>query len=163
MHSYRPVLAVLLALSAAPLPAHTVSFIVGETGLSREAPSSDASNRWETGLMDAFFDAGHIVSNAPILRLGSPAREELPPEFMRDFYDAREGGVEFLILALLDYRAWDGRGPLEPRRVSLRVFRVTPYQFVVEEQFPLPGRIPDPDILVNARQAGRMLLAHLKD
>jgi hypothetical protein len=146
------------------LHAHTISFIVGETGISPDAPLVEASNRWETGLMDAFFNEGHIVSNAPILRIDQPAGEELPPEFRRDFFDAREGGVEYLILALLEYQGLRGTsGRLRPARVSLRLFRVSPYQFIIEEQFPLPGRTPDPDDLVNARQAARMMLSHLKE
>jgi hypothetical protein len=164
MNYLRGVFVLVCVLSAGSLPAHTISFIVGETGLSPENPKIEASNRWETGLMDAFFEAGHIVSNAPILRVADPAHEELPPEFRRDFFDAREGGVEYLILALLEYQGFTGTsGRLRPARVSLRLFRVSPYQFVIEEQFPRPGRNPDPDDLINARQAARMMLNQLKD
>jgi hypothetical protein len=157
-------LIVVFALAAGPLSAHTISFIVGETGISPGAPAVEASNRWETGLLDAFFEEGHIVSNAPMMRLSAPVTEELPQEIRRDFFDAREGGVDFLIVALLEYQGLQGsRGRLRPVKVSLRLFRVTPYQFIIEEQFPLPGGTPDPDDLVNARQAALMMLRHLKE
>ena len=64
--------------------AATVSFLVIETGLTDEAGSRQHSGLWESGLLDVFFESGHIVSNAPILRLLSKPSGDFPEE-AKDF------------------------------------------------------------------------------
>ena len=63
------ILAVLLILLSFPAFASLVSFMVVETGLSEDISSTQHGSVWEGGLMDAFFDAGFIVTNSPATRV----------------------------------------------------------------------------------------------
>jgi hypothetical protein len=141
---------------AAFVPAfgYTVSFIVIETGLVQEGAAA-SSNIWENGLMDAFFDAGHIVSNARTIRVDRERIKDFPDEAQADFDEAREGGVEFFVMALLDYQSPN----TAPRQVSLKVFRVEPCQKVYEQGYSGPIR----DELAGAKNAARSILPHLGD
>jgi hypothetical protein len=97
-------------------------------------------------MMDAFFDAGHIVSNAPAFQLGD-ASGAIPREAGHDFDLARTGGAEFFVLVVLKYtdgfvpaseQAADNSAadsaeeseaqwqtPDHPKEVFIRVFRVS--------------------------------------
>ncbi|MDR2516690.1 MAG: hypothetical protein LBC88_04830 [Spirochaetaceae bacterium] len=155
----RFVLPVFFALFALPLNAYTVSVMIAETALPLAAPLAEASIRWETGFMDTFFDAGHIVSNAPLARLAAAAGE-VPAECMDDLYAAGEGGVDYFILVLLNYEGYTGTGAPRPVWAELKMFRVTPYRLVAVTRFPAPGKTLETDHLANAREAARMLLPH---
>jgi hypothetical protein len=157
-------------LGTPPAFAHTVSFMVVETGLRQEGPAMESTNRWENGLMDVFFDAGHIVSNALVLRIDRKPTTDLPDEARRDFEEAREGGVDFFILAFLDYRSQNESEQNDPshpdptpRRVSLRIFRVNPYQFIFEEGYSEGNTSPGGDELTRAKNAARLILPHLRN
>ena len=108
-------------LVLSPLSAATVSVLVVESGLPGGAKSPESSFLWETGIMDVFFDAGHIVCNAPIVRMDETPKEKLPPEVRSELYDARDGGADYFVIALLEYR----NGLEKPAAVYLRVFSVT--------------------------------------
>jgi hypothetical protein len=129
---------ILAALSAFPLPAATVSFMVMETGLGESRELNNASILWENTVLDAFFEAGHIVSNAPMLRVPGPASPagtgaEMPEAAREGFEGAREGGADYFILVHLDYPGAGDRNQ-RPRDVSLRLFRVRPRAFIAEER-----------------------------
>lgn len=113
---------VLPALSAA-----TVSFLVVETGLPAETAVPNASRLWENGMLDAFFEAGHIVSNAPILRIAGKNFPELNAEMK----EAREGGADFLVVAFLSYREGVPEKPL----ATLRLFNVSNGSLLYETSF----------------------------
>ncbi|MDR0403036.1 MAG: hypothetical protein LBH35_05535 [Treponema sp.] len=85
------------------LPAATVSLLVVETGLSGESGRPQSSLLWENGLFDVFFDAGHIVSNAPIMRLPEKTTEKLPGEVRTELDQAKNGGADYFIVILLEY------------------------------------------------------------
>jgi hypothetical protein len=102
----------------------TLSFLVIETGLGENGPHPEASLVWENRLLAEFFDAGHIVSNAPLLRLAEDPGTDFPGAAREDFEEAAAGGADFFVLALLDYRDAPDRRELKPRHLSLRVFRV---------------------------------------
>ncbi len=89
-----------------PLAAATVCVCVVESGLSAEAAPVEASSAWEAGLMAAFFDAGHIVTNAAIVRVPSSADEGRPTLPDRKFgaMAAKDGGADVLSVVVLDYR-----------------------------------------------------------
>jgi hypothetical protein len=162
---------VLLALGS-PLAAATLHFVVVETGIGlppAEEPGSartgqtvlESSALWEAGLFDVGFEAGHIVSNSPVLRMnraggadfpGKEApRREFPDELRADMEAAAAGGADYFILALLAYPAGNPGGNLRPEGVSLRLYAVPPvragtpesgaYRFVYEGNSPL-GTIP---------------------
>jgi len=119
------------------LNAATVSVLVVEAGLPPGNGCTPSAGVWESGFMDAFFDAGHIVSNAPCMQidpvlntnadLASP--RVLPREVNSDFDQARVGGAEFFVLVILDYK--DGN-PDYPKEVLIRIFRVSTGDLIYE-------------------------------
>ncbi|MDR2477497.1 MAG: hypothetical protein LBD18_06910 [Treponema sp.] len=121
--------------TAFPLSAATVSVLVIETGLPRESPASQYSSLWESGILDVFFEAGHIVSNAPLLRLPGKPSAALPSEAEGEMDAALDGGMDYFILALLDYPVSQGREILQPRNVSLRLFKTKPKTMICEREY----------------------------
>jgi hypothetical protein len=83
-------------------------------------------------MMDSFFDAGHIVSNSPILRIEhfeQSSGEKLPPEARRELDEARLGGADFFVVILLNYEDNPQGRPLD---ILIRIFRTTGGQMVYE-------------------------------
>ncbi len=130
------VTALTLVALAVSVPAATVSVQVVESGLPTDATVPEASSAWEAGLLDVCFDAGHIVSNAPILRVP----ENWSPDDAT-LAAAREGGADFLILALLEYdpalaghTSADGSAVRRsPLRVICRLLAVHPRRQIAEK------------------------------
>ncbi|MDR2617674.1 MAG: hypothetical protein LBC62_02280 [Treponema sp.] len=157
-------LGVLLAFStvlAFPLSASMVSFLVIETGLQQESFAGEYSTLWEDGLMGVFFDAGHIVSNGTILRLEKPPVRDIPDEALSDFAEASEGGAEYLVLILLDYRNKDGT--FIPQDVSLKLFTVAGRKMVYQQRFAAGTSANFDEEYARAQGAARAVLPHLKD
>lgn len=138
-----------------PLPAATVSFLVIETGLGSEGDHPASSHAWENGLMNLFFDEGHIVSNAPMLRLQSVSQDKFPREAQGDFNDAREGGVDFFVVVLLSYKAGD---PVEKPQSVLRLFSVSSGNLLYETACSSADL---QDEAVNVKTAGKKLVPAL--
>jgi hypothetical protein len=115
-----------------PLYAASVSFMVIETGTGAKA-AGNAAKQWEDGIMDAFFSAGHIISNAPMLYLSSYPQGEIPPAAKRDLSDAGAGFSDYFIIAFLNYDDTVPAGQSKPKSVSLRLYKVSPYRFLVEK------------------------------
>ena len=101
------------------LKAATVSVLVVETGLS--PGHGTIAMAWEYGMMDAFFDAGHIVSNVPSYQIAAVS-DSLPPEVREDLDQARIGGADFFVLILLNY---SDNTAGHPKEALIRVFRVS--------------------------------------
>ena len=141
------------------LEAATVSFLVIETGLSAEAEKKALSGLWESGLLDVFFEAGHIVSNAPVMRLDSNPAKELPDEAQAEFDGAVEGGADFFILALLNYQADSAK----PEHISLRLFRINPYKKLFEQRYSDAVTRNMKDEYDSLRKVVRELVPHLND
>ncbi|MDR1374667.1 MAG: hypothetical protein LBJ24_06820 [Treponema sp.] len=154
-----PVL-LLAALSVFPASAATISFLVVETGIPENA-AAESSSIWESGLMDVFFDAGHIVSNAPILRLSKEPDKMFPDEVQESFTEALEGGADFFVLALLKFQGFPDNP--NPRRVSLRLFRTRPYQFMYEERFNGSPQTVQREEFDAAKDAARTIISRLRD
>jgi hypothetical protein len=126
---------ILFTVFVGPLSAATVNVLVLESG---EGPFPfESSALWESCLLDVFFEAGHVVSNSPVLRPagGFPGGEgagEFPGELLPEL-EALEG-VDYLVLVFLAYpspAAGPGQRPEELR------FRV--YSFKAGEGSPAPG------------------------
>jgi hypothetical protein len=148
------------ALFTFPLAASTVSFLVIETGLPRESGAGEYSSLWEDGLMGVFFDSGHIVSNGTVLRLENPPAQELPDEARADFTEAKAGGAEYFVLALLEYTA--DNGSFRPSDVSVRVFSTAAANLVFAQRYPA-GSGPDVREEYNrAQAAARAIITYLK-
>jgi len=106
--------------------AATVSFYVVEAGINEEADKR-VSELWETAFMDVFFDAGYIISNAPILRL-----EKSPSDILQvvDFKEASVSGIDYMMIVLLDYKV----GLPSPEEVSFYIYKVTKKEKVLERK-----------------------------
>ena len=118
---------VICAITITHLNAATVSFLVIEAGTPRGGPASQLSATWENSLMDVFFEEGHIVTNAPIMRLRHRPDDGFPYEAERDYDEAREGGMDYFIVAIIDHPA--------PHNVSLRLFNTNSHEMLFEHKY----------------------------
>jgi hypothetical protein len=155
---------ILGAFLALPLPASTVSVLVIETGRNGDNPVKEYSTLWEYGILDVFFEAGHIVSNAPIMQTLRKTAKELPDEARPDMEDAKEGGAEFFVLALLDYKSPDGGGAAgKPDAVSLRLFKISGNKAIYQENVN-PGTYSSRDEEVQGiKRIARKLVPLVRD
>jgi hypothetical protein len=155
----------ILFAALVPVSAYTVSFIVVEAGLPEEQGVCEYSSFWESGLLDVFFDAGHIVSNAPVLRLKTPPAKQFPDEAAESLDEARAGGADYFVLALLDYResgtSNTSTAP-KPKQVFLRLFKTSPFKFIGEEKFTGPRKTSTGEDFISAKQAAVKILPYLE-
>jgi len=104
-----------------------VSIYVIETGVPEDGRENLNSVNWENAFLDVFFDAGHIVSNSPILRLEKKPQGDILREV--DMRPLRNGGIEFLIIAQLDYST-----EFTPSELSFWVYRVNTRELITEKK-----------------------------
>ena len=149
---------ILACMGFMSLGAATVSVVVVETGLSSENGCTPSASIWESGMMDVFFEAGHIVSNAPCLQAVSAAAL-LPSEVNRDFDQARIGGAEFFVLVILNYPK---DKPEDYKEVVIRVFKVSTGEMIYETS--VNGRIwgNSEDEFLAAKQSAGNLVPRLR-
>ena len=112
--------ALFFGIIVLPVSASMISFLVLETGLPPEANIVGYADVWEDGIMGAFFDEGHIVSNYPAMRAENYPEELIPLEARGDYEEAFRGGAEFFVLVLLEYKPQGGIG--RPLGVSIWSF-----------------------------------------
>ena len=108
----------------------TVSCLVIETGLPSGGPKSQYSTMWENNLMDVLFETGHIVSNGRMIRLDRKPEESFPGEAERDYEEARENGMDYFLVAIIEHGS-GGR----PQTVSLRLFSANSQELVKEQVY----------------------------
>ena len=153
--------AVLLIFLGFPAYASMVSFIVVETGLNEEASSPQYSSLWEGALMSVFFDAGHIVTNCPIGRIEKKPSSDLSGTLKADFDEAVLGGAEYFILGFLEYQAQ--KSGAIPREITIKIYRTDSKALVFEQNFPAgTGKNLNEEYQL-AQNAGRIIIAHVKD
>jgi len=110
--------------------ASMISFVVVETGLPQEGERNQHSMNWENALLDVFFDAGHIVCNFPILRYETKPSGNLIQSSINDMEeDALNAGVDYIVLAQLDYS-----GSQTPGEISFFIYRIRGRVKVLERQ-----------------------------
>jgi len=112
-----------------PLFGATVSCLVIETGPSGGS-KSQYSAMWENNLMDVFFDIGHIVSNARMIRLDRKPAENFPGAAENDYQDARVNGMDYFLIAIIE----QGSGGA-PQTVSLRLFKTSSRELIKEQVY----------------------------
>jgi hypothetical protein len=128
----RLVLIFLGFFSVFSVEASMISFFVIETGLPREGERNQHSLYWENTLLDVFFDEGHIVSNAPILRLETKPSVDILRASAFDMEEARNGGIDFVIFAQLDYLS----GSLAPPdEIAFFIYSITGREKIFERHF----------------------------
>jgi hypothetical protein len=136
----------IFAALAGRLFAANLNCLVVEAGVgaaaSDSAPGFESSILWENSVLDVFFEAGHIVSNSPILRVSAESAKNFPgkdsptkpfpPELRVELDDAATGGADYFVLVLLNYPEGTAGSKTRPSEVSLRIYKVYPYRFVYE-------------------------------
>ena len=150
----------IIFFSAISLNAATVSFLVIETGLDADPEANLHSSLWESGLLDVFFESGHIVSNAPVMRLYKKPVEKFPAEAQNDFNEALEGGVEYFIIAMLDYQ--NGVNAQRPQNITLRLFKTRPFEMLFEQKITDTNPRSTKEEYDNLKKAARVLLPRVK-
>ncbi|MHC6203984.1 hypothetical protein ACYULU_12420 [Breznakiellaceae bacterium SP9] len=131
-------LLVLALCPAGAVSAATVSFLVLETGIKAGQAAFDITSTWENAFFDVFYGVGHIVSNAPVVRVQSSTDEELPGEAANEFYEAARTGADYFVLVLLDYSEVKLEGPrTRPGAITLRVFKTRPRRLLGEKRSAL--------------------------
>jgi hypothetical protein len=170
------------------LSAATVSFLVVETGLAEESVRPQSSLLWENGFMDVFFDAGHIVSNAPIMRIPEKTTEKLPDPVRSELDQARNGGADYFVMILLEYSGsvasgipGSGESPVsdpasdsaavpggaktsggKPEKVYMRIFNVSNETLVYEIACAGTARLDANEELIEVKRNAAKLVPQLK-
>jgi len=118
--------------------ASMVSFYVIETGIPEETETIQHSVNWENAFLDIFFDAGHIVCNAPILRLQKKPSVDISN--MVDMKDAKDSGIEFILIAQIDYE----ENTRTPKEIVFIIYNLITNERLLEKKI-------SPDKLKKAR------------
>jgi len=146
---------VIIGMGFMPLAAATVSVLVIETGLPPETGLSPSASVWESGVMDAFFDAGFIVSNAPSLQLAKASGSQLPPEARREFEEARLGGADLFFVVHLNYPV----GQEQNKSVVIAVFSVSSGELLYETSMGTRSwGNPNEEFLIAKQNTGNIIL-----
>jgi hypothetical protein len=124
---------VIFVLCALPAAAANVSFLVLEAG--QGSPSGQHSNQWENGIYEVLFDTGHVVSNAIKMQIHGRPDDDLPAEAERDYIDAKEAGMDFFVVAIINYPERRGTGGMRPQNVILRLFSTRSEQTLYEQVY----------------------------
>jgi hypothetical protein len=154
-------MAALFVVLTFPVSASVVSFLIVETGINDEASNPQYTSVWEGGLMNAFFDAGHIVTNSPITRMERKPDKDISGIIEADFKEAANGGAEYFILGFLEYRIQGGR-PV-PSGIQLKIYRTRAQTVVYEHSFQAGTGKSLTEEYQFAQNAGRVIISHLKD
>ena len=138
--------------ATAPVTAAAVSVLVIETGQPIGFPGNQYSVLWENGLLEVFFESGHIVTNAPLLRLDKNPAGGFPTEADQDFDSAREGGMDYFIVTIVD---------TEQYTVYLRLFNTKSQKMIREQIYNGRKPISMKDEYENIKKAVSAMNAYL--
>jgi hypothetical protein len=177
------VLSGALALFSSPLFCAHISMLIVETGL-RDGPSvrrGGMTEIWETGLMDVFFEEGHIVTNARTFALKKKPGKDLTGEIKSYITEAESVGIDYFVLAYLNYEttmdaaANGGRFSElpKPADIEFNLFNINPSKInpaqgtskcVWTQNIDLRrDSYPAKQEQIRARRAARSLIVHLGD
>jgi hypothetical protein len=149
------IMGLFLVLSA---QATMISICVIETGISPEGPKTPNAMQWENALLDVFFDAGYIVTNAPMMRLEEKPKVDIKTVAIQDMNDAVEGGANYFLIAQLDYIP----GPVTQYEVSLYLYSTTPYKKIHESKIQKKVYQTEKEEFENAKSAVKGFVPHIK-
>jgi len=152
-------IAVLFLLLVFPASASMVSFLVVETGLSEEA-NTQYGSIWEGGLMEVFFDAGHIVTNCPIARIEKRPENDISGPIGNDFFEAAVNGAEYFILCYLEFQ---NKSRSVPNAMVIRIYNVNAEKLIYERSFPAGTGRSLGDEYQTALNTGRTIVSNIKD
>jgi len=129
----------------------TVSCLVIETGPSGGS-KSQYSAMWENNLMDVFFDGGHIVSNARMIRLDRKPAENFPGAAENEYQDARANGMDYFVIAIIE----------QNQSVSLRLFSTNSQNLIKEQVYTHNNPRTQKEENENIKKAISMIAAQIK-
>ena len=152
-------MAVLLVFLAFPASASMITFLFVETGINNEDVSTQHGTLWEGGLMEVFFNAGHIVTNYPITRMEKKPAQDLSGVIRADFNEAAEGGSEYFILGFLEYKNQESI----PSRITLKLYKTRQQELIFEQSFPAGTGSSMNEEYQFAQNAGRIIISNIKD
>ena len=161
VHKRPVIIAVLSILLAFPVSASMVSFLVVETGLNEDVPPNQLSTLWGGGLMAAFFDDGHIVTDSPVVRMEKRPPKDFTGQVERDFNEAVTAGSEYFLLGFLEYQIVDGK--VIPVNINLKLYETGSKRLIFEQAFPVGTGKNLAEEHQIAQNAGRIIISHLKD
>ena len=154
-------MALLIMILIFPVSASLVSFLIVETGLNEDIPSTQYGMLWEGGLMAGFFDSGRIVTNGPMTRMEEKPAKDLSGAIRFDFDDAVRGGADYFILCVLDHRL-QGRRAI-PVDITIRAYRTDTRELIFEQSFPVGRGRNQNEEFQNAQSAGREIVSHIRN
>ena len=150
----------IFILFTLPVSASMVSILLVETGIPQETQSGRYSSLWEGGIMNAFFDAGHIVTNGPIARMEKVPTAELNGPIEDDFYEAIYSGADYFVVGFLEFQAQGNRAV--PKNIWLRIYSTDSGKMLYQSDFPAgSGRNLDEEYRI-AQNAGRVIVSKLE-
>jgi hypothetical protein len=142
----------IASFGALPAGAATVSVLVMETGSPGEQ-TSQYSIMWENGLLEVLFETGHIVSNSPRLTLDEKPSDGFPDEAEKDFEGAKEGGMDYFLIAIVDYTL---------SNVSLRLFSTSSPKMIREQKYKVTTYRNIKEEYDSIKAAAESMAVHLK-
>jgi hypothetical protein len=144
-----------------PAGASNVSFLVMEAG--QGSLPAQYSTQWENGIFEVFFDVGHIVSNALKIQIYESPGDNLPDDAERDYIDAKEAGMDFFVVAIINYPERRGTAPVKPQNVTLRLFSTRSEQMIYEQVYTDTTTRNARDEYDSIKRALREFAAHIND
>jgi hypothetical protein len=153
-------IAVLLVVLIFPVSASMISFLVVETGLNEANPSTDFGSLWEGALMSSFFEAGHIVTNSPIMRMEKKPAQDLTGMVEIDFNQAALGGAEYFVLGYLNHEIRE-RGVV-PVDITIKTYKINNKELIFEQSFPVGSARNQREEFQFAKNAGQFIVSRIR-
>jgi len=151
---YRILAGLFIGIIAAPaLWAANVSVLVIESEQGGEKQRAQYAHLWENELLNALFESGHIVTNSPVITVDEKITDDFPAEAERDLENARDGGMDFFLIAIINYAT---------PRVSLRLFDIKSTKKVLEQNYAITTFRNTNDEMDRIKTATRVLAAHVR-
>jgi hypothetical protein len=162
------ILASFLIIGASPLFCANISILVIEAGMHDGKPlrGGEMTTLWENGIMDVFFESGHVVTNAQSFALKEKTAGELPGTIQRYISDAEDAGVDYFILACITYEKADDANPAvesaKPAGIEFSLFHIRPRKRIWLEHIDFGGKAYfGAEQHIRVRRTARSLLVHL--
>ena len=150
-----------IVVLAFPLSASMVSFLVVETGLNENVPSSQISTLWGGGLMSAFFDEGYIVTDSPLVRMEKKPSNDFTGQVEEDYLEAVNAGSEYFILGFLEYRIVSEK--VVPVNITIKLYDISGKKLIYENVFAVGEGKNLAEEQKYAMDAGKILISQIKD
>jgi hypothetical protein len=146
-------------LCAQAASAANVSLMVMETGDG--SGKWNGLTEWESGMMDVFFDAGHIVSSAKDLMLGKePAT--LPPQVYDEMNEAVSGQFDYFVVVTVNIPK--AKEPGQIGKITMQLFNIDlqPAKLIYSDLYTWVKGSKARPVYFNAQKAAERLVPYLR-